>query len=215
LAEDDDSLREMLQAALERDGFDVVAVANVNAGLGRIAAEHFDVLLSDFHMPQAGDGFTVISAMQRHHPEAVTLALSGYPELYEALSAIRSQADGVLVRPIELVSLREVIHDRLADRACHKPLFTESVASILEQALDATIQSCMKLVENNEEGFCLVSGLGQRFVLHAEDVFANVGPELLEDVRAGSNNNLCGEVLGGFAETAFSGRVIQVRESGF
>src|SRR6266852_2501986 len=60
LAEDDDAVRDMLQAALERDGFEVVAVANVREALSRIAAENFDVLLSDLHMPHAGDGFTVV-----------------------------------------------------------------------------------------------------------------------------------------------------------
>ena len=50
LAEDDDAVRNMLQAVLERDGFEVVAVvavANVGEALSRIAAENFDVLLSD------------------------------------------------------------------------------------------------------------------------------------------------------------------------
>jgi len=155
LAEDDDAVREMLQTALERDGFDVVAVANVRAALSRIAMEHFDVLLSDLHMPHAGDGFTVVSAMRHTHPEAVTLVLSGYPELDEALAAIRSQADEVLVKPIEIASLREAIHDKLANRAPHKPLSTESVASILEQDLDGTIQHWMKLVENDEELTCI------------------------------------------------------------
>ena len=155
LAEDDDAVREMLQTALERDGYDVVSVANVRAALSRIAMEHFDVLLSDLHMPQAGDGFTVVSAMRHTHPEAVTLVLSGYPELDEALAAIRSQADEVLVKPIEIASLREAIHDKLANRAPHKPLSTESVASILEQDLDGTIQHWMKLVENDEELTCI------------------------------------------------------------
>jgi DNA-binding NtrC family response regulator len=79
----------MLQAALERDGFEIVAVANVREALSRIAAENFAVLLSDLHMPHAGDGFTVVSAMRHTHPKAVTLVLSGYPELDEALSAYR------------------------------------------------------------------------------------------------------------------------------
>jgi len=79
VAEDDEAVRGMLRAALERDGFDVVAVAGVREALSRIAAESFDVLLSDLHMPHAGDGFTVISAMRHTHPHAVTLVLSGYP----------------------------------------------------------------------------------------------------------------------------------------
>jgi DNA-binding NtrC family response regulator len=155
LAEDDDAVRQMLQTALERDGFDVVAVVGVREALHRIATEHFDVLLSDLHMPHAGDGFTVVSAMRHTHPEAVTLVLSGYPELDEALSVIRSQADDVLVKPIELAALREIIHDRLANRVPRKRFSAESVASILEKDLDATIQDWMKLVEHDEELTCI------------------------------------------------------------
>jgi len=150
LAEDDDSVREMLQTSLERDGFEVVAVASVCDALSRIAAENFDVLLSDLHMPLAGDGFTVVSAMRHTHPNAVTLVLSGYPELDEALSAIRLQADEVLVKPIQIASLREIIHDKLRNPAPHPRLPTKSVASILEQDLDATVQAWMGLVEHNE-----------------------------------------------------------------
>ena len=64
LAEDDDSVRDMLRLMLERDGFEVVAVTNVRDALRHIATESFDALLSDLHMPHAGDGFTVVSAMR-------------------------------------------------------------------------------------------------------------------------------------------------------
>jgi CheY-like chemotaxis protein len=162
LAEDDDAVRDMLQTVLERDGFDVVAVASVPTALWCIATENFDVLISDLHMPHAGDGFTVVSAMRHTHPEAVTLVLSGYPELDEALSAIRSQADDVLVKPIEIASLREIIHEKLAKGAPRKPLSTESVASILEQDLDATIQDWMKLVDHDEELTCVPLSFADR-----------------------------------------------------
>src|SRR5271163_903428 len=126
LAEDDDAVRDMLQTSLERDGFDVVAVASVCEALSRIAEESFDVLLSDLHMPLAGDGFTVVSAMRHTHPHAVTLVLSGYPELDEALSAIRLQADEVLVKPIGISSLREIIHEKLRNPGVRTPLTTVS-----------------------------------------------------------------------------------------
>src|SRR3984893_15842327 len=110
LSEDDDSVREMLREAMERDGFEVVAVASVPEALHRIATETFDALLSDLHMPRAGDGFTVVSAMRHTHPHAATLVLSGYPAIDEALSAIRLQADEILLKPIKVASLREAIH---------------------------------------------------------------------------------------------------------
>src|SRR3981081_4618381 len=155
LADDNDAVRNMLQVTLERDGFEVVAVASVSEALARIATEKFDVLLSDLHMPQAGDGFTVVSAMRHTHPNAVTLVLSGYPELDEALSAIRLQADEVLVKPIEIAALREIIHKELANTSPHGPPPTQSVASILEHDMDATIRDWMELVRHDQELTCI------------------------------------------------------------
>ncbi len=155
LAEDDAAVRDMLQTSLERDGFEVVAVASVSEALSRIATETFDVLLSDLHMPLAGDGFTVVSAMRHTHPDAVTLVLSGYPELEEALSAIRLQADEILVKPIQIASLREIIHEKLRHPVVRRPLTTVSVASILEHDLEATVQAWMLLVGQNEELTCI------------------------------------------------------------
>lgn len=155
LAEDDDAVRVMLQAALERDGFEVVAVANVRDALSYIATENFDVLLSDLHMPHAGDGFTVVSAMRHTHPQAATLVLSGYPAIDEALSAIRLQADEVLMKPIQIASLREAIRNKLANPVARRPLPTKSVASILEQDMGVTIQDWMALVEQDEELTCV------------------------------------------------------------
>src|SRR5580704_5307824 len=155
IADDDDSVRFMLQAALERDGFEVVSVMNVTEALSRIANEKFDVLLSDLHMPQAGDGFTVVSAMRHTHPKAVTLVLSGYPALEEGLAAIRLQADEVLCKPIEIASLRKLIHEKLEHPAAHRLVPAESVADILEHDLEATIQYWMALVQKDAELTCI------------------------------------------------------------
>jgi CheY-like chemotaxis protein len=155
LADDDHAVRSMLQAALERDGFEVVATPGVREALSHIAEESFDVLLSDLHMPQAGDGFTVVSAMRHTHPHAVTLVLTGYPALEEALSAIRVQADEILLKPIEINSLRKLIREKLEHPVACRALPTESVATILEHDLDATIQDWMVLVEHDEELTCI------------------------------------------------------------
>lgn len=155
LAEDDDAVRDMLRTTLERDGFEVVAVANVRDALRCIATENFDALLSDLHMPHAGDGFTVVSAMRHTHPLAVTLVLSGYPAIDEALSAIRLQADEVLTKPIQIASLREAIRNKLANPVARRTPPTESVASILEHDLNATIQDWMGLVEQDKELTCI------------------------------------------------------------
>lgn len=103
VVDDDKAVRTMLQEGLGRDGFEAVIASNVSDALRQIATEKFDVLLSDLHMPLAGDGFTVVSAMRHTHPKAVTLVFGGYPALDEAMSAILSQADEIPTKPCNSV----------------------------------------------------------------------------------------------------------------
>src|SRR5260370_17997095 len=56
---------------------------------------------------------------------------------------------------------------------------------------------------------------GRGFIFHAEDVFADIRPELFEDVGSGGDNGLCGEIFSGFADAAFGGGVVEVREGCF
>ncbi|HEX3321108.1 MAG TPA: response regulator, partial [Terriglobales bacterium] len=140
LVDDNDAVLRMMQLSLERNEFDVVAAANVTEALTQIVAQHFDVLLTDLHMPDAGDGFTLVSAMRHSQPEALTLVVSGFPDVQEAMAAILLQADEVLVKPFEVNQLGNLIRKRMQQR---KPLTKpqkESVASILENDGVNTIQ---------------------------------------------------------------------------
>ena len=83
LVDDNDSVRTTLSAVLTANKFRVTAAANVSEALHLIDTEAFDVLLCDLHMPGAGDGFTVVSAMRHTNANAVTLVFTGYPALQE------------------------------------------------------------------------------------------------------------------------------------
>jgi CheY-like chemotaxis protein len=155
VVEDDDSVRLMLHEGLHRDGFDVVVASNVRDALRLIATEEFDVLLSDLHMPLAGDGFTLVSAMRHIHPNALTVVLSGYPALDEAMSAILSQADEIFAKPIRIGALKELIRSRLADPQSIKRMKPESVASILEREVETTIQNWLDIVDQDAELTCI------------------------------------------------------------
>jgi CheY-like chemotaxis protein len=151
LVDDNDDVRAVFQEGLENHGFEVVSAASVNEALRLISTEKFDVLLSDLHMPDADDGFTVVSAMRHAHPKAVTLVLSGYPALQEAMSAILLEADKVLVKPIGLSEITEIIRKKLSDPSSRKTMKKECVATILSRDVDPIIKSWFSSVEHNEE----------------------------------------------------------------
>jgi DNA-binding response OmpR family regulator len=146
LVDDNEAIRSSLTWLLEHHGFEVVAAANVNEALNLINTQKFDVLLSDLHMPNPGDGLTVVSAMRNSNPRAVTLIFSGYPDMKEAASAILLQADEILVKPMNPETLIQIIRDRL-NREKRPTRVVESVASVLEQNTNATIQDWLLRVE--------------------------------------------------------------------
>src|ERR1700733_2614382 len=105
------------------------ALPNVSQALKLISSHKYDVLLSDLHMPGAGDGLTVVSAMRHANPEAVTLLLSAFPQMEAATKAILLQADEILVKPIDTGDLMEVITRRLGAGPRSARRLIESVAA--------------------------------------------------------------------------------------
>jgi DNA-binding NtrC family response regulator len=108
LVDDNESVRITLGAVLVASHFRVTTAASVSDALHLIDTEAFDVLLCDLHMPGAGDGFTVVSAMRHTNANAITLVFTGYPALQEAMDAILLQADEILVKP---TLLNVILHD--------------------------------------------------------------------------------------------------------
>ena len=146
LVDDDESLREMLVLLLEDGGFEVQAAANVNEALKLIATETFDGVVTDLHMPYAGDGLTVTSAMRNSNPKAVTMIFSAYPEMKRATTAILHQADEILVKPVGVVNLVARIRERLEIGPTPVPAI-ESIATILQQETQATINDWLARVD--------------------------------------------------------------------
>jgi DNA-binding response OmpR family regulator len=162
LVDDDDLVSETLKAILEMNQFQVSVAGNVAEALHLIDTQTFDALLSDLHMPGAGDGFTVISAMRHKHPDTITLLFTGYPALKEAMDAILLQADEILVKPMPIPEMIALIRDRLSKRGGRRLSNTERVATILERDSLLTITNWLSAVKTDEELYRLPLSDAQR-----------------------------------------------------
>jgi len=151
LVDDDDAIREMMTATLEHKGFAVVAVANVTEALKLITTETFDVLITDLHMPNPSDGFAVITAMRHIQPKALTLLVSGYPDVKSAMEAILLEADEIIVKPFETGKLADLVHDKMLS---HEPSVStpkERVAEILRQCTSLIVEDWLARVKKSKE----------------------------------------------------------------
>jgi len=148
LVDDSEPVRESLGKVLEKNNFEVVLAGNVSEALKLISSQSFDVLLSDLHMPNAGDGLTVVSAMRHSNPKAVTMLFSGFPEMKEAASAILMQTDEILLKPMAPGTLVDTIRERLK-RGANPMKVAENVANIIEQETEATILGWLRRIDSD------------------------------------------------------------------
>jgi DNA-binding response OmpR family regulator len=151
LVDDDDAVRDMMRRTLEHKGFDVIAAANVTEALKLITTKSFDVLITDLHMPNPSDGFAVITAMRHIQPKALTLLVSGYPDVKSAMEAILLEADEIIVKPFETKILADLVHDKLSDHTTTVPTPKERVAEILQRCASLIVEDWLARVKNNTE----------------------------------------------------------------
>lgn len=151
LVDDDDAVRDMMTATLEHKGFKVVSAANVTEALKHITTESFDVLLTDLHMPNPGDGFTVVTAMRHSQPDALTLLVSGYPDVQSAMDAILLEADEIIVKPFDIGRLADLIREKMVDRRPAARREKERVGAILQRCIAGVIQDWLARAKQSSE----------------------------------------------------------------
>jgi CheY-like chemotaxis protein len=161
LVDDDEIVRSAVAGVLQQSGFDVTTASDVPETLKLITSEKYDVLVSDLHMPGAGDGLTAIGAMRHANPEAVTILLSAFPDMTAAARAIVLQADEIVLKTTDLSMLPDVIKQRLAVGPGSKRLI-QSVAQILERTSESTIQAWYRLVQKEEKLQSILMSYEQR-----------------------------------------------------
>jgi DNA-binding response OmpR family regulator len=141
----------MMNATLEDKGFDVVVAASVTEALKRITTESFDVLITDLHMPNPGDGFTVVTAMRHSQPSALTLLVSGYPDVQSAMAAILLEADEIIVKPFEVGRLAELVREKMLARKPAARLCKERVGVILQRSVSSIVERWLVRAKQSDE----------------------------------------------------------------
>jgi DNA-binding response OmpR family regulator len=184
LVDDDEMVRVTLCEVLEQSGFAVTSAANVTEALKHISSGTFEVLLSDLHMPGAGDGLTVVSAMRHANPKAVTILLSAFPEMDAAAQAILLQADEILVKPMDVTELLNAIKQRLASGS-RATRVVETVAAILERSAESTIGDWYRRIETDKKVMAVSMSYEQRCG-HLPQLFRDLVSRLLSSKPIGS-----------------------------
>jgi DNA-binding response OmpR family regulator len=149
--DDEDSIRLTLPALLQSYGFEVTAAATVAEALDLISQHKFDVLISDLNIGHPGDGFTVVSAMRTHQPDAVRFILTAYPAFESALEAIREEVHDYLIKPTETEVLVEKIRFKLAKRPPDQSVIRQRLPQVISANRESIVEHWLQAVKQDPE----------------------------------------------------------------
>jgi YesN/AraC family two-component response regulator len=109
------------------------------------------VLLTDLHMPNPGDGFTVVTAMRHSQPDALTLLVSGYPDVQSAMAAILLEVDEIIVKPFEIGKFTDFIREKLITRQPTARPEKERVGAILQRCITRVVEDWLARAKQSKE----------------------------------------------------------------
>lgn len=130
LAENDGTLRDLLQETLELDGFRVLIASNGEEALALAASWMPDLLVTDVAMPRL-DGFGLIREIRRLYPGVPVIVTSGDPFYGEhPLAAVAAELDveATLLKPFDLGDLSLAARKAVPLRAEPSPVPSRLVA---------------------------------------------------------------------------------------
>ena len=107
IADDDDSLRQILAATLEREGYRTVKTRNGAETLARVKTDDIDVILLDIWLGDT-NGLELIEDIQQHNSTASIIIITAHGTTQTAIDAAKRRAYGYLTKPIdqkELINL--------------------------------------------------------------------------------------------------------------
>ncbi len=104
LVDDEENLRSMLEAALQHNGFDVIAAANGRDALDAVATAKPDVIILDVMLPDL-DGFEVCRRLRADGTRTPVLFLTARDATDDKVRGLTLGGDDYLVKPFSLDEL--------------------------------------------------------------------------------------------------------------
>lgn len=108
LIDDDPKMVDLTAYQLEEQGYLVRSVASGAEGLKLVSEEHFDIALTDLHLPDM-DGIELVKKLKDIAPDMEIIMITGYSSVTRAIDAIKAGAFYFIEKPVEYEQLLALI----------------------------------------------------------------------------------------------------------
>src|SRR3954467_15544379 len=108
VVDDEQSLRKVLAATLQREGYEVSVCANGEEAIAALDRDGADVVVTDLVMPKM-DGLTLLRKVVARHPDVPVIVVTAHGRIDSAVEAMKAGAFDFLAKPFDHGDLKAII----------------------------------------------------------------------------------------------------------
>lgn len=112
LVDDEPDILELLELALRKMGLEVDKAGDVREALALLAAQRYDLCLTDMRLPD-GDGLQVVRYIAQHNLDVPVAVITAHGNTENAVTALKAGAFDYLSKPVSLDQLRALVKSAL------------------------------------------------------------------------------------------------------
>jgi DNA-binding NtrC family response regulator len=172
IVDDDPGQRSLLQSFLAGLGFIIRTAASGEEALAALAEGGIDMMISDVRMPGIS-GLETLRRSRARHGRLPVLMVTAYPDIRDAVGAIRDGAVDYLEKPIDLDELLAAVRKATGAAGGPAPSFSEALR------LPESVVAQSPRMQAVFRDAALVAASESRILLSGE---SGVGKEVLADV---------------------------------
>src|SRR5947209_8730760 len=108
VVDDEQSLRKVLAATLQREGYEVQVASDGEEALGALDRDGADVVVTDLVMPRM-DGLSLLRKVVARHPDVPVIVVTAHGRVDSAVEAMKAGAFDFVTKPFDHGELKAII----------------------------------------------------------------------------------------------------------
>jgi len=131
IVDDDESIRKVLAAILEENGYEVDTAENGETAIEKTKTQFYNLTLFDIRLPDY-EGTALITKVKDTIPKMRKIIITGFPSLQNAIDALNKGADAYIVKPFDMDKVLQTIKEQLKKQQEEKKYGQEKVTEFIE-----------------------------------------------------------------------------------
>jgi two-component system response regulator HydG len=108
VADDESSHRQMIEAVLAAEGYEVTQAEDGQAAISAVADRFYDLVIMDVRMPNV-DGIQALQKIKQISPDIPVILMTAYASVGSAVEGLKADAYDYLIKPLDIEELKILV----------------------------------------------------------------------------------------------------------